>query len=46
MKYFFTSHTMFINSSPKEFNLVNNAISSHGIAIEHFLYYKMVGNVY
>ena len=39
-------HTMFINTSTKEFTLVNNAISSHGIAIEHFLYYKMVANVY
>ena len=39
-------HTMFINTSTKELTLVNNAISSHGIAIEHFLYYKMVANVY
>ena len=39
-------HTMFINTSTKEFTLVNNAIPSHGIAIEHFLYYKMVANVY
>ena len=39
-------HTMFINTSTKEFNLVNNAIPSHGIVIEHFLYYKMVVNVY
>ena len=37
---------MFINTSTKEFTLVNKAISSHGIAIEHFLYYKMVANVY
>ena len=37
---------MFINTSTKEFTLVNNAITSHGIAIEHFLYYKMVANVY
>ena len=37
---------MFINTSTKEFTLVNNAISSHDIAIEHFLYYKMVANVY
>ena len=42
----FSSHTMFINAATKEFTLVNNAISSHGIAIEHFLYYKMVANVY
>ena len=41
-----SSHTMFINTSTKEFTLVNNAIPSHGIAIEHFLYYKMVANVY
>ena len=37
---------MFINASTKEFTLVNNAISSHAIAFEHFLYYKMVANVY
>ena len=43
---FFNSHTMFIDTSTKEFTLVNNAIPSHGIAIEHFLYYKMVANVY
>ena len=41
----FSSHTMFINFSTKEFTLVNNAIPSHGIAIKHFLYYKMVANV-
>ena len=35
----FSSHTMFINTSTKEFTLVNNDIPSHGIAIEHFLYY-------
>ena len=39
-------HIMFINTSIKEFTLVNNAILSHGIAIEHFLYYKMVVNAY
>ena len=37
---------MFIDTSTKEFTLVNIAISSHGIAIKHFLYYKMVANVY
>ena len=37
---------MFINTSKKEFTLLNQAIPSHGIAIEHFLYYKMVANVY
>ena len=37
---------MFINAATKEFTLVNNAILSHGIAFEHFLYYKMVANVY
>ena len=42
---YFSSHTMFINTSTKEFTLVNNAITSHCIAIEHFLYYKMVSNV-
>ena len=43
---FFSSHTMFANTSTKEFTLVNNAITSHDIAIEHFLYYKMVANDY
>ena len=43
---FFSSHIMFIDTSTKEFTLVNIATSSHGIAIEHFLYYKMVANVY
>ena len=42
----FSSHTMFINTSTKKLTLVNNAILSHGIAIEHFLCYKMVANVY
>ena len=42
----FSSHTMFINTSTKEFNLVNNAFPSHDIALEHFLYYKMVANVH
>ena len=44
----FSSHTMFINTSTMEFTLVNTDIDilSHGIAIEHFLYYKMVANVY
>ena len=37
---------MFINASMKEFTHVNNDVPSHGIAIEHFLYYKMVANVY
>ena len=41
---FFSSHTMFINTSTKEFTHVNIAIPSHGIAIEHFLCYKMVAN--
>ena len=36
---------MFINTSTKEFTRVNNAFPSHGIAIEHLLYYKMVANV-
>ena len=42
----FSSHTMFINTSTKEFTLVNNAIPSHGIAFEDLLCYKMVANVY
>ena len=43
---FFSLHIMFIDTSTKEFTLVNIATSIHGIAIEHFLYYKMVANVY
>ena len=43
---FFSSHTMFIDTSTKEFTLVNNAFPSHHVAFEHFLYYKMVANVY
>ena len=42
----FSSHTMFINASTKEFTLVNSDILSHDIAFEHLLYYKMVANVY
>ena len=30
-----TLHIMFINTSTKEFTLVNNAISNHGIAISN-----------
>ena len=37
----FSSHTMFINASTKEFTLVNNAISSYGIAFEELLYYRL-----
>ena len=37
----FSSHTMFINASTKEFTLVNNAISSYDIAFEELLYYKL-----
>ena len=37
----FSSHTMFINASTKEFTLVNNAISSYDIAFEHLLYYSI-----
>ena len=40
------SHIMFINASTKEFTLVNNAFTSHDVAYEHLLYYKMVANVY
>ena len=43
---FFSSHSMFINASTKEFTLVNNAFPSHHVAFEHLLYYKMVANVY
>ena len=38
---FFSSHTMFINASTKEFTLVNNAISSYDIAFEELLYYSL-----
>ena len=38
----FSSHTMFINASTKEFTLVNNAISSYDIAFEELLYYRLV----
>ena len=37
----FSSHTMFINASTKEFTLVNNAILSHEIAFEELLYYRL-----
>ena len=40
------SRIMFINTSTKEFTLVNNAFPSHDVAYEHLLYYKMVANVY
>ena len=43
---FFSSQTMFINNSTKEFTLVNSAIQSHDIAIDYFLYYKIVAYVY
>ena len=42
----FSSHTMYITASTKEFTLVNNAFQSHHVAFEHLLYYKMVANVY
>ena len=42
----FSSHTMFINASTKEFILVNNGIPNYDIAFEHLLYHKMVANVY
>ena len=37
----FSSHIMFINTSTKEFSLVNNAISSYDIAFEELLYYRL-----
>ena len=37
----FSSHTMFINVSTKEFTLVNNAITSHDIAFEELIYYRL-----
>ena len=42
----FSSHTMFINASKKEFTLVYNAIQSYDIGFKHLLYYKMVANDY
>ena len=35
LEVIFSSHTMFINASTKEFILVNNDIASHDIALEH-----------
>ena len=37
----FSSHTMFINASTKEFTLVNNAIPSYDIAFENLEYYRL-----
>ena len=37
----FSSHTMFINASTKEFTFVNNAIPSYDIAFEHLLFYRL-----
>ena len=37
---------MFINASTKEFTLVNNAISSYGIAFEELLYYRLAPPYY
>ena len=37
----FSSHTMFINASTKEFTLINNAISRYDIAFEELLYYRL-----
>ena len=37
----FSSHTMFINASTKEFTHVNNAIWSYDIAFEELLYYRL-----
>ena len=36
----FSSHTMFIDASSKVFTLVNNAIPSYDMAVEHLLYYR------
>ena len=41
LEVIFSSHTMFINASTKEFAHVNNAIPSHDMASEHLLYYKL-----
>ena len=37
----FSSDTMFIYASTKEFTLVNNAIPSYDIAFEDLLYYRL-----
>ena len=42
----FSSHTMFINASTKEFTPVNNTIPSYDMAFKHLLYYTRVANVY
>ena len=39
------SHTLFINASTKESTLVNNAIPSHDIAIEHLLYNRLASPI-
>ena len=44
-KRFSDSHTLFINASTKKFTLVNNAIPSHDIAIEHLLYYRLASPI-
>ena len=46
MKYFLVCIPCLLILPQKEFTRVNNAIPSQGIAIEYFLYYKMVANVY
>ena len=42
----FSSHSMFINASTKEYTLVNNAMPSYDISFEHLLHYNMVANVH
>ena len=37
LEVIFSSHTMFFNTSTKEFTHVNYAIPSHDIAFEHVL---------
>ena len=39
------SHTLFINASTKKFTLVNNAIPSYDIAIEHLLYNRLASPI-
>ena len=46
LQVIFSSNTMFINASTKEFTLINNAFLSHDVAFDHLLYFNMVVNVY
>ena len=42
----FSSHTVFINASRKEFTRVNNAIPCYDTAFEHLLYYRLAPSIF